>query len=299
MNEVRWERMFPDELEAAFEKRPVVYLPQGLCEPHGPQNTVGLDALKAHGICCAAAREHGGIVAPADWWHVHEIGHYATWARDNIGEARPWMTSMPPWHHFKNLCYQLRTFHNLGFHACVILTGHYGPNWLDLKTVVQSLQPHMAMRMHGLPDFEVNQPGFDGTGKITGDHAGRVETSLLWAVEPGCVDISRLPAKDAPGPHFAMGGSAYEANRRTGERMARDEAAGIGAIVDRLLAEYEAHVTAENRRSLSFMDVERIWSRDMRPLVPAFASMKAVDPDKAPPPDSQWALNCAIPSDVG
>jgi creatinine amidohydrolase len=56
--EVRWERMFPDELEAAFAACPVVYFAQGLCEPHGPQNAIGLDALKAHAICCAAARRN-------------------------------------------------------------------------------------------------------------------------------------------------------------------------------------------------------------------------------------------------
>ena len=43
--EVRWERMFPDELEAAFTECPAVYFTYGLCEPHGPQNTVG-PALK-------------------------------------------------------------------------------------------------------------------------------------------------------------------------------------------------------------------------------------------------------------
>ena len=67
LREVRWERMFPDELEAAFASCPVLYLPYGLCEPHGPVNAVGLDALKAHAICVRAAREHGGIVAPADY----------------------------------------------------------------------------------------------------------------------------------------------------------------------------------------------------------------------------------------
>ena len=38
--EVRWERMFPDQLEAALAACPVVYFPYGLCEPHGPQNAV-------------------------------------------------------------------------------------------------------------------------------------------------------------------------------------------------------------------------------------------------------------------
>ena len=58
MREVRWERMFRDELESAVRECPVVYFAYGLCEPHGPHNALGLDILKAHGICCAAARAH-------------------------------------------------------------------------------------------------------------------------------------------------------------------------------------------------------------------------------------------------
>ena len=87
MKEVQWERMFPDQLEAAFEACPVVYFAYGLCEPHGPQNAVGLDAIKAHEICCRAARAHGGIVAPPDYWHIHEIGLYASWAEEERGQC--------------------------------------------------------------------------------------------------------------------------------------------------------------------------------------------------------------------
>ena len=85
--EVRWERMFPDELEAAFNTCPAVYFTYGLCEPHGPQNAVGLDALKAHAIACRAAQTHGGIVAPPDYWHIHEHGMYANWAFRSVGEV--------------------------------------------------------------------------------------------------------------------------------------------------------------------------------------------------------------------
>ena len=59
--EVRWERMFPDQLEAAFARSPILYLPYGMCEPHGPHNTLGLDALKAHALCCRAAETGGGM----------------------------------------------------------------------------------------------------------------------------------------------------------------------------------------------------------------------------------------------
>ena len=208
MTEVQWERMFPDQLEAAFAACPLVYFAYGLCEPHGPQNAVGLDALKAHAVCCRAARIYGGIVAPPDDRHIHEIGLYASWAAEQIGEARPWLTAVPPWIHFKNICYHLRAADALGFHAAILVTGHYGPNWQDLKTLLDILQPHMAMRLYGLPDFEANHPGYDNDGQSTGDHAGKVETSLLWAVEPGYVDVSRFPPEDAPGPHFAMGADA-------------------------------------------------------------------------------------------
>ena len=107
----------------------------------------------------------------------------------------------------------------LGFQAAILLTGHYGPNWQDLKTLLELIQPHVGVRLYGLPDFEANQPGFDGDGRSGGDHAGKVETSLLWALHPECVDPTRLPSVDDAGPHFAMGANAREANRRTGERM--------------------------------------------------------------------------------
>ena len=43
MKKVQWEMMFPDELEQAFQAAPLVYFTYGLCEPHGPQNALGLD----------------------------------------------------------------------------------------------------------------------------------------------------------------------------------------------------------------------------------------------------------------
>lgn len=293
MQEVRWERMFPDQLEAALTACPVVYLPYGLCEPHGPQNAVGLDALKAHAICCRAAEAHGGIVAPPDYWHIHEIGLYASWAAEWAGEARPWLTALPPWQHFKNVCYHLRAVDALGFHAAILLTGHYGPNWEDLKTLLALLQPHFATRLYGLPDFEANQPGFNNDGKATGDHAGKVETSLLWALEPQSVDISRLPAAGTPGPHFAMGPNAYQSDRRVGERMVEDEVRWLGAKAAELLAAYETHKPAQ-RHPLSFMDLEQIWATEVLPKLSAFKTMQYLG--RTPPPaDSRWQLNYQIP----
>ena len=296
MREVRWERMFPDELEAAFAACPVVFFAYGLCEPHGPQNTLGLDALKAHAVCVAAAKAHGGIVAPPDYWHIHELGLYASWAAEAVGEARPWLTAVPPWVHFKNVCYHLRAADALGFQAAILLTGHYGPNWEDLKTLLAILQPHLAMRVYGLPDFEANEPGFggvDGAGGATGDHAGKVETSLLWALEPACVDVSRFPPAGEPGHHFAMGKDAPLADRRIGERMVDDEVRWLGAKAAELLAEYQARLPS-TRSPLTFMDLERIWADEVMPRLGSFKSMQYLD-RQPPPEDSMWRLNYEIP----
>jgi len=290
--------MFVDELEAAFEARPVVYFTYGLCEPHGPQNAVGLDALKAHGIACAAARAHGGIVAPPDYWHCHEVGIFGAWAADWVGERRPWLTSMPPWQHFKNVCYHVRAADALGFHAAIFITGHYGPNWEDLKMMLNLLQPYAGTRLYGLPDFEANQPGFNNDGKSGGDHAGKVETSLLWAVEPDCVDPSRLPPRDCEWPQFAMGPDAHDSNRKVGERMVADEVVFLATKAEELLAAYERLKPAHTFRS--FAEVERVWAETIAPKVKDFKCMAQHWLESGlsfsePSKDSRWHTNWEIP----
>jgi creatinine amidohydrolase len=288
--EVRWERMLPHQLEAAFAACPVVYFAYGLCEPHGPQNALGLDALKAHGLLVRTAREHGGIVAPPDYWHVHELGGYALWGEREIGDARPWLTAVPPWVHFKNVCYHVRAAEALGFHAAILLTGHYGPNHQDLQALAAWLQPWTRLRLRGLADFTVNRPGFPGDG-ADGDHAGKVETSQLWALEPACVEMERIPA--APElPLFGMGRDAAAADLDAGRRMVTAQVAGLGALAHELLAAYDP---ARPSRLRTFADVVRFWATVVRPALPGFKSMRSSWYDKpAPDPASRWRENWPV-----
>jgi creatinine amidohydrolase len=291
---VQWELMFPDELEAAFEASPVVYFTYGLCEPHGPQNAVGLDELKAHAIAVHAAQAHGGIVAPPDYWHIHEVGGYAIWSDGAVGRPpRTWLTAMPPWQHFKNVLYQIRAADAIGFHAAILLTGHYGPNWEDLQALVALVQPFVGMRMYALPEFESNYKGFTGDGHQNGDHAGKVETSLLWALRPECVDISRIPPEGTPGKHFAMGHDARESNRLVGERMVADEVEWLGKKTGELLAEYD--LLQPTQRLDTFAAVERLWQEVVMPELPRFQTMQERWGDQQPlSPDSPWAKNSAV-----
>jgi len=306
--EVRWERMFPDQLEAAFEEQPVVYFTYGLCEPHGPQNALGLDGLKARAIAIETAQTFGGIVAPADYWHIHELGGYAIWAESHVGETeRKWLTAVPPWVHFKNVCYQIRAAEEIGFHAAILLTGHYGPNWEDLKTLVDLIQPFVRVRLYALPDWEANVPGFDYDGRSGGDHAGKVETSLLWSLMPECVDMSRIPPSasgkgepdpEAPywlrPPYFAMGPNALESSREAGDRMVADEVLWLGRKAEELLVSFDPDLDVPGLST--YESVERFWDSRVRPSFREFKTMsRDFGKGDSVSPDSAWFGNWEVP----
>ena len=288
--EVRWERMFPDELEAAFQESPIVYLPYGLCEPHGPQDALGMDALRPHGAACLAAEEYGGIVVPPQYWHIHEQCGYGAWAYRRVGEVRPWLTAIPSWMFFKNMCYHIRTVDALGFHGAILFSGHAGPHNNDVPVLLEILQSHFAVRLCSIIGLGVTQSRFDD-GKGMGGHAGRGETSLLWATDPDCVDVSRIPTVDEPGPHFAMGDDAKRSDRRAGTLMLADLVKQLGAKAKELLEEYET--LQPTHKPLTFDDVEEIWAQEIRPRLSDFSSMQ--DGEESPPADSRWYANWHVP----
>lgn len=61
---VRYELLRPEQVKARREAASIVYLVAGSLEWHGWQNPLGTDSLKAHAICCEAARIYGGVVLP-------------------------------------------------------------------------------------------------------------------------------------------------------------------------------------------------------------------------------------------
>ena len=288
--EVRWDRMFPDELEAAFDDCPVAYLPYGLCEPHGPQHAVGMDAIRAHEVLCLVAREAGGIVAPPEYWHCHELGIYGSWAHPRIGQARPWLTAVPPWIFLKNMAYHIRAVDALGFHACVIFSGHSGPHRSDVPVLLDILQPHIGVRLYAHFGSGTTKSLFPDD-KGTGSHAGRGETSLLWAVAPDCVDLSRLPGANDSGPFFAMGEHTDSSSRQVGERMTADVVEQLSTKARELLEEYGG--LNPDRTPLTFDDVEQIWDEEVRPKMKDFASMQ--DGSEPVPEDSRWFANWRVP----
>jgi creatinine amidohydrolase len=286
--------MFPDELDAALSSTPLVYLTYGLCEPHGLHNAVGLDALKAHALACAAAEAHGGIVAPPFFWHVHEIGYHAAWAERTIGDRNPWLTAVPPWVLYKVFLYQLRAVAARGFHAALVITGHYGGNERDFKRVSDVFMRHSPLRIWAGADHEtIAYEDFHG------DHAGRCETSQLWALRPELVDMSRL----APGTPeemsrvMATGPDAAQAARRTGEAIVASQVAWLGRKGVELLAAYRVPdvpatpAPGNPLGALTFAQTEQLWRAEVEPLLPEFTSMNLWPGREPVRADSPWAVN--------
>ena len=86
--EVRFEWMRPHQVRECRQKADVAFLPLGSLEWHGIQNPLGTDALKAHHICCAAARKlGGGAVFPPLIWGLPKDSFYTGIADGVIDKA--------------------------------------------------------------------------------------------------------------------------------------------------------------------------------------------------------------------
>lgn len=212
---VQWELMLPHEMQAALEACPTAFVPLGTLEWHGYQNALGLDALKAHALCVRAARQGGGIVLPALYGGVGGVEEPYT----VVMEPEPTFSShlLEPW--LRAILAELK---RIGFRAAIVLTGHYGASqqMAVRETAVRESQ-RLAIPVLGTPEyFLAMDAGY------MGDHGGRFETSLLMALHPNLVDLSRLEGQP---PYRGIGGGdpKRESSAEEGERVSR-------VIVDRL-----------------------------------------------------------------
>jgi hypothetical protein len=110
------------------------------------------------------------------------------------------------------------------------------------------------------------------------------------------VDTSRFPDPKEPGPHFAMGKDARDANRRIGERMVEDEVRWLGEKGKALLDAYDNE--AGESRLLTFEDVESFWNQEVEPVLGEFLTMQShweSQGNKRVSKDSVWFPNSKIP----
>lgn len=201
----RIELLRPAEIEVEIRRCPIAYWPLGLIEWHGPQNPMGCDALNAEAVCRGAAERTGGLVLPT---------LYVGTERENSPEMLRWLgfhgdeyiVGMDyPRNRIKSAYYSeevfailirdgLRAHIAMGFRFIVLLSGHGATNQEDtlrrLATEFTATGPARVV---------VEYPSVvDVQGKGEGDHAARVETSIMMALQPDGVDLAELPPPGVP-----------------------------------------------------------------------------------------------------
>ncbi len=173
-----YDTLSDDALREAIRRRPVAWLPAGILEWHGLQSACGLDALKAETLCEMAAAALGGVCFPTLW-----LGPNPSTPFDPARHPRGTLTIDQPLYEAV-AAELLAAIEALGFKAAVMLSGHYPGAIAEIATrhnarggmKVVVLSENMAVR--DLP---------------SGDHAATWETSVLMALRPGLVDLTRLP----------------------------------------------------------------------------------------------------------
>lgn len=187
--EQRYERLRPAELRALVAQAPVAWVPIGTLEFHGEHLPFGVDGFEAHGLLRRAAARAGGVVLPA------------TYLASGCLSMPHTLTFEPALVHASTSA-TLDQLAAAGFETVVVLTGH-GP--LDLihmlkRACAEATARNPGLTAYGLCWLELNAARLTApeAGEPTVvDHAARVETSWMLALEPELVALDRL--SDDPG----------------------------------------------------------------------------------------------------
>ncbi len=182
MKKVRYEEMFPGDLEIALKEFPVAYVPVGSLEWHGRHLPYGNDALKAHGILIRTAQKYGGVVVPPTYW-----GHMGYWQMGN----HPGLSSDLADRLFIEIFTGLV---RAGFRVVIGVTGHdVKPQQESLQKAVDAISAYLISPEGPTIGFAMMEGSLNPDDPDVGmDHAAKWETSILMALRPELVDMKRI-----------------------------------------------------------------------------------------------------------
>lgn len=277
---VRWSELFPHEFKERQRRRPVVYFPLGICEPHGQISALGLDTFKAEAICEAVAERIGGIVAPTQAYHIHEIGASAKFLEAQVGETNPMMTSVPSFVFLHFFLYQLRSFYNAGFTQVYVLSGHGGSHPADIKRAAGLFMERFGINIWVGTDFDLV------ADRYPGDHAGKYELSTLLYLRPELIDFSKLPLEELEGTggRLARGVDAASASAEYGRSIMEG---CIEALKENVLGNQGHSSSNEEVLPLPYEAVESVWNELCRQQ-DQWATLRPRENQEPVSDDSRW-----------
>lgn len=207
--EVRYHLLRPAQAVARREACPVVYIPLGTIEWHGPHNPLGADALQAEHLAIRCAQIGGGVAFPALYYgenRLEALMEANEGSRVDIaGEMHLDPENFTHEHFLYDETEQTRAYHqlllhilnqaeSLGFKVAVFVCGHYP---LVDHAAMAVLEYNKKRRKVGkmlawaTTDYQHLRDKYE----FAGDHGGGWETSHILATHPDLVDLSLLPEK--------------------------------------------------------------------------------------------------------
>jgi creatinine amidohydrolase len=201
--ETRLQWLRPHEVAAERERAPLIYLPIGPLEWHGPHLPLGTDPLQAEHTALALAEKIGGVVHPTLYIGT-ERERSAELLRDLGFSGEEWIVGMDfPANNERSYYYAEDAFSIIvrltleqltahGYRLIVLVNGHGATN-----------QIHQLQRLAA--EFTQRGPArvlytFDLDAQTDGDagHATITETAAVMSLNRERVDLNRLPPIDQP-----------------------------------------------------------------------------------------------------
>lgn len=204
---IRTDRMSWPDYVARLNEDPVVFLPVGAHEQHGPHLPMGTDAIFATAMAEALATRLHGLVLP-----TLSYG-YKSQARSGGGQTFPGTTSLDGGTLISATTEILRELSRHGVTKIVVVDGHYENQWFLTEGIELAQREFMAMGRamrvvrteywdfcpQPVLDkvFEGDFPGYDL------EHAALIETSMMLHWHPELVNVGKIP-DDGPAEFSAM-----------------------------------------------------------------------------------------------
>jgi creatinine amidohydrolase len=187
------------------EEQPVVMLPVGALEQHGPHLPMNCDAVIPSAISEAVAKKIGGLVAPALSYG------YKSQPKSGGGNHFPGTTSLDGATLTGQVRDIIREFARHGVRRMALMVGHFENTWFTIEGIDLALRD---LRADGIRDMKIVRADYwdftteDTIAKVFPDgfpgwaleHAGVMETSVMMHLHPELVHVDRIPTH--PGAQF-------------------------------------------------------------------------------------------------
>lgn len=248
------EQMKWTDYAARIADNPVIFLPVGALEQHGPHLPMNCDVIIPRAISAAVAEAIGGLVAPPLAYG------YKSQPRVGGGNHFPGTTSLSAEAMITSVRDVIEEFGRHGMRRIVVMDGHSENTMFITEGIDLALRD---LRRDGIGDMKILRIGYyeftgaetekivwpDGFPSWPLEHAGMMETSVMLHLHPKLVEMDKVPTdtpatfepydvhpasfENIPGlPRSGVLTSPANATAEKGELMFREYVEGIiGATI--------------------------------------------------------------------